>query len=227
MRNTFPLCHHLHHFAGFFMYLTLTFTQQLDFMITVIIILLQIRFSFLTKIVWHHSFKDDSTATEWMSCCSSLIFACNLMFKYWSLTVTSPHKHHWACKCHGLTFTHLWPHITDTNNSAPPDVTGLSERSLHVERPQVSSVRGIPCGYMNTSVMETADGESFSLLLPLLSCLLILNPDLHWTRYYQLCSKNTDLHPIKCLNTTQRSEWKAVTWSKACDIWSKVLKQSW
>uniref|UniRef100_A0A8C2CGB7 Disco-interacting protein 2 homolog A n=1 Tax=Cyprinus carpio TaxID=7962 RepID=A0A8C2CGB7_CYPCA len=41
---------------------------------------------------------------------------------------------------------------------APPDVTGLSERSVHAERPQVASVRGLPRGYTHTSVMETADG---------------------------------------------------------------------
>uniref|UniRef100_A0A8C3AUW4 Disco interacting A n=1 Tax=Cyclopterus lumpus TaxID=8103 RepID=A0A8C3AUW4_CYCLU len=51
------------------------------------------------------------------------------------------------------------PLITD-NHSAPPDVTGLSERSsLHTERPQVASVRGVSRGYNHhTSVMETADG---------------------------------------------------------------------
>uniref|UniRef100_A0AAQ4RWP9 Disco-interacting protein 2 homolog A n=1 Tax=Gasterosteus aculeatus aculeatus TaxID=481459 RepID=A0AAQ4RWP9_GASAC len=51
------------------------------------------------------------------------------------------------------------PLITD-NHSAPPDVTGLSERSsLHAERPQVASVRGVSRGYNHhTSVMETADG---------------------------------------------------------------------
>uniref|UniRef100_A0A8C1IN80 Disco-interacting protein 2 homolog A n=1 Tax=Cyprinus carpio TaxID=7962 RepID=A0A8C1IN80_CYPCA len=41
---------------------------------------------------------------------------------------------------------------------APPDVTGLSERSVHAEHPQVASVRGLPRGYTHTSVMETADG---------------------------------------------------------------------
>lgn len=49
--------------------------------------------------------------------------------------------------------------MTD-NHSAPPDVTGLSERSVHAERPQVASVRGLPRGYTHTSIMETADGES-------------------------------------------------------------------
>lgn len=49
--------------------------------------------------------------------------------------------------------------MTD-NHSAPPDVTGLSERSVHAERPQVASVRGLPRGYTHTSAMETADGES-------------------------------------------------------------------
>lgn len=51
--------------------------------------------------------------------------------------------------------------LTTDNHSAPPDVTGLSERSLHhTERPQVASVRGVSRGYNHqTSVMETADGE--------------------------------------------------------------------
>ncbi|MBN3295176.1 DIP2A protein, partial [Amia calva] len=44
------------------------------------------------------------------------------------------------------------------NHSAPPDVTGLSERSVQVERPQVASVRGVPRGYNHSSVLETADG---------------------------------------------------------------------
>uniref|UniRef100_A0A8C9XZQ2 Disco interacting A n=1 Tax=Sander lucioperca TaxID=283035 RepID=A0A8C9XZQ2_SANLU len=62
----------------------------------------------------------------------------------------------------GLAFDLLTPDaplITD-NHSAPPDVTGLSERSsLHAERPQVASVRGVSRGYIHhTSVMETADG---------------------------------------------------------------------
>uniref|UniRef100_A0A8C1Q800 Disco-interacting protein 2 homolog A n=1 Tax=Cyprinus carpio TaxID=7962 RepID=A0A8C1Q800_CYPCA len=46
----------------------------------------------------------------------------------------------------------------EDNHSAPPDVTGLSERSVHAEHPQVASVRGLPRGYTHTSVMETADG---------------------------------------------------------------------
>lgn len=58
--------------------------------------------------------------------------------------------------------------LTD-NHCAPPDVTGLSERS------QVASVRGLPRGYTHThpsSAMDTADGESLhrrsnSLHLPL------------------------------------------------------------
>lgn len=52
------------------------------------------------------------------------------------------------------------PLATD-NHSAPPDVTGLSERqSRHAERPQVASVRGVSRGYNHqTGVMETADGE--------------------------------------------------------------------
>lgn len=51
--------------------------------------------------------------------------------------------------------------LTTDNHSAPPDVTGLSERSLrHTERPQVASVRGVSRGYNHhPSVMETADGE--------------------------------------------------------------------
>ncbi|XP_015214749.1 disco-interacting protein 2 homolog A isoform X3 [Lepisosteus oculatus] len=44
------------------------------------------------------------------------------------------------------------------NHSAPPDVTGLLERSVYVERPQMASVRGMPRGYNNSSVLETADG---------------------------------------------------------------------
>uniref|UniRef100_A0A7N5ZR08 DMAP1-binding domain-containing protein n=1 Tax=Anabas testudineus TaxID=64144 RepID=A0A7N5ZR08_ANATE len=54
----------------------------------------------------------------------------------------------------------LWIVYMCDNHSAPPDVTGLSERSsLHVERPQVASVRGVSRGYNHhTSVMETADG---------------------------------------------------------------------
>lgn len=53
------------------------------------------------------------------------------------------------------------PPLATDNHSAPPDVTGLSERSLHhAERPQVASVRGVSRGYNHqTSVMETADGE--------------------------------------------------------------------
>ncbi|KAA0716165.1 Disco-interacting protein 2 -like protein A [Triplophysa tibetana] len=68
-------------------------------------------------------------------------------------------SHHATSSSAATVLADLMSHThNDTNNSAPPDVTGLSERSLHVERPQVSSVRGIPRGYMNTSVMETADG---------------------------------------------------------------------
>uniref|UniRef100_A0A672T825 Disco interacting A n=1 Tax=Sinocyclocheilus grahami TaxID=75366 RepID=A0A672T825_SINGR len=52
----------------------------------------------------------------------------------------------------------LMAHTQLDNHSAPPDVTGLSERSVHAERPQVASVRGLPRGYTHTSVMETADG---------------------------------------------------------------------
>uniref|UniRef100_A0AAR2LLB7 DMAP1-binding domain-containing protein n=1 Tax=Pygocentrus nattereri TaxID=42514 RepID=A0AAR2LLB7_PYGNA len=53
----------------------------------------------------------------------------------------------------------LMAHTQLDNHCAPPDVTGLSERSLHAERPQVASVRGLPRGYTHTSsTMETADG---------------------------------------------------------------------
>ncbi|KAL6484252.1 hypothetical protein MHYP_G00062970 [Metynnis hypsauchen] len=52
----------------------------------------------------------------------------------------------------------LMAHTQLDNHCAPPDVTGLSERSLHAERPQVASVRGLPRGYTHTSsTMETAD----------------------------------------------------------------------
>uniref|UniRef100_A0A674A2X0 Disco interacting A n=1 Tax=Salmo trutta TaxID=8032 RepID=A0A674A2X0_SALTR len=46
------------------------------------------------------------------------------------------------------------------NHSAPPDVTGLSEHSLHADRdrPPVASVKVVPRGYNHSSVMETADG---------------------------------------------------------------------
>ncbi|XP_036395967.1 disco-interacting protein 2 homolog A isoform X3 [Megalops cyprinoides] len=53
----------------------------------------------------------------------------------------------------------LMAHTQLDNHSAPPDVTGLSERSVHVERPQMTSVRGVPRGYNHTSVLETADGR--------------------------------------------------------------------
>ncbi|XP_033966601.1 disco-interacting protein 2 homolog A isoform X3 [Pseudochaenichthys georgianus] len=54
----------------------------------------------------------------------------------------------------------LMAHTQLDNHSAPPDVTGLLERSsLHAERPQVASVRGISRGNNHhISVMETADG---------------------------------------------------------------------
>uniref|UniRef100_A0A9J8AP86 Disco-interacting protein 2 homolog A n=1 Tax=Cyprinus carpio carpio TaxID=630221 RepID=A0A9J8AP86_CYPCA len=52
----------------------------------------------------------------------------------------------------------LMAHTQLDNHSAPPDVTGLSERSVHAEHPQVASVRGLPRGYTHTSVMETVDG---------------------------------------------------------------------
>ncbi|KAK1166303.1 hypothetical protein AOXY_G12898 [Acipenser oxyrinchus oxyrinchus] len=45
------------------------------------------------------------------------------------------------------------------NHSAPPDVTtGLSQRAMHTERPQLASVRGVPRGLHNTTILETADG---------------------------------------------------------------------
>ncbi|XP_036815334.1 disco-interacting protein 2 homolog A isoform X5 [Oncorhynchus mykiss] len=46
------------------------------------------------------------------------------------------------------------------NHSAPPDVTGLLEHSLHADRdrPPVASVKVVPRGYNHSSVMETADG---------------------------------------------------------------------
>ncbi|XP_067299182.1 disco-interacting protein 2 homolog A isoform X2 [Pseudorasbora parva] len=49
----------------------------------------------------------------------------------------------------------LMAHTQLDNHSAPPDVTGLSDRSVHGERPQV---RGLPRGHTHTSVLETADG---------------------------------------------------------------------
>uniref|UniRef100_A0A672RCU5 Disco interacting A n=1 Tax=Sinocyclocheilus grahami TaxID=75366 RepID=A0A672RCU5_SINGR len=52
----------------------------------------------------------------------------------------------------------LMAHTQLDNHSAPPDVTGLSERSVHAERPQVASMRGLPRRYTHTSIMETADG---------------------------------------------------------------------
>uniref|UniRef100_A0A7N8WSL5 Disco-interacting protein 2 homolog A n=1 Tax=Mastacembelus armatus TaxID=205130 RepID=A0A7N8WSL5_9TELE len=62
----------------------------------------------------------------------------------------------------GLAFDLLIPNtpLIIDNHSTPPDVTGLSERSsLHAERSQVASVRGVSRGYNHhTSVMETADG---------------------------------------------------------------------
>ncbi|XP_072541487.1 disco-interacting protein 2 homolog A isoform X9 [Salminus brasiliensis] len=52
----------------------------------------------------------------------------------------------------------LMAHTQLDNHCAPPDVTGLSERSLHGERSQVASVRGLSRGYTHTSsTMETAD----------------------------------------------------------------------
>ncbi|XDV31205.1 hypothetical protein PO909_033951, partial [Leuciscus waleckii] len=52
----------------------------------------------------------------------------------------------------------LMSHTQLDGPSAPPDVTGLWERSVHEERPQVASVRGLPRGHTHTSVLETADG---------------------------------------------------------------------
>ncbi|XP_067892105.1 disco-interacting protein 2 homolog A-like [Heterodontus francisci] len=52
----------------------------------------------------------------------------------------------------------LMAHTHLDNHSAPPDVTtGASERIAHFERPQVSSVRGVPRSF-NSGIMETADG---------------------------------------------------------------------
>lgn len=60
-----------------------------------------------------------------------------------------------------LTFQLPTPPLITDNHSAPPDVTGLLERSSHhAERPHVASVRGVSRGFNHhTSVMETADGE--------------------------------------------------------------------
>ncbi|XP_062313308.1 disco-interacting protein 2 homolog A isoform X7 [Osmerus eperlanus] len=55
----------------------------------------------------------------------------------------------------------LMAHTQLDNHSAPPDVTGLSERSLHGESPQVGSVRGVPRGFNHASAMETADATEF------------------------------------------------------------------
>uniref|UniRef100_A0A3Q2P726 Disco interacting A n=1 Tax=Fundulus heteroclitus TaxID=8078 RepID=A0A3Q2P726_FUNHE len=54
----------------------------------------------------------------------------------------------------------LMAHTQLDNHSAPPDVTGLSERSsIHLERPQVGSLRGASRSYNHhASMMETADG---------------------------------------------------------------------
>ncbi|KAJ8350044.1 hypothetical protein SKAU_G00251740 [Synaphobranchus kaupii] len=52
----------------------------------------------------------------------------------------------------------LMAHTQIDNHSAPPDVTGVSERSVHVERPQMPSVRGVPRGYNHSNALETADG---------------------------------------------------------------------
>uniref|UniRef100_A0A8C5EC95 DMAP1-binding domain-containing protein n=1 Tax=Gouania willdenowi TaxID=441366 RepID=A0A8C5EC95_GOUWI len=57
----------------------------------------------------------------------------------------------------------LMAHTQLDNHSAPPDVTGMSERtSLHMERPQSGSVRGVSRSYnqqqFQPSFMETADG---------------------------------------------------------------------
>ncbi|XP_061090416.1 disco-interacting protein 2 homolog A-like isoform X2 [Conger conger] len=53
---------------------------------------------------------------------------------------------------------HLMAHTHLDNHSAPPDVTGLLERSVHVERPQVPSVRGVPRGFSHAGGLDTADG---------------------------------------------------------------------
>ncbi|XP_008402147.1 disco-interacting protein 2 homolog A isoform X10 [Poecilia reticulata] len=54
----------------------------------------------------------------------------------------------------------LMAHTQLDNHSAPPDVTGLSERSsIHLERHQAGSVRGVSRSYNHhASMMETADG---------------------------------------------------------------------
>ncbi|KAJ8253028.1 hypothetical protein GJAV_G00208330 [Gymnothorax javanicus] len=52
----------------------------------------------------------------------------------------------------------LMAHTQIDNHSAPPDVTGVSERSMHMERPQMPSVRGVPRGYNHGNALETADG---------------------------------------------------------------------
>ncbi|XP_061081757.1 disco-interacting protein 2 homolog A-like isoform X1 [Conger conger] len=52
----------------------------------------------------------------------------------------------------------LMAHTQIDNHCAPPDVTGVSERSVHVERPQVPSVRGVPRGCNHGNALETADG---------------------------------------------------------------------
>ncbi|KAF6714503.1 Disco-interacting protein 2-like protein A [Oryzias melastigma] len=58
----------------------------------------------------------------------------------------------------------LMAHTQLDNHLAPPDVTGLSERSSHhVERPQVASMRGVSRSHNHQpNVMETADGVPVS-----------------------------------------------------------------
>ncbi|RXM98401.1 Disco-interacting protein 2-like A, partial [Acipenser ruthenus] len=59
------------------------------------------------------------------------------------------------------------------NHCAPPDVTtGLSQRAVHTERPQLASVRGVPRGLHNTTILETADGKLWSRSVKLAYTLL-------------------------------------------------------
>ncbi|XP_064167595.1 disco-interacting protein 2 homolog A-like isoform X4 [Anguilla rostrata] len=69
----------------------------------------------------------------------------------------------------------LMAHTQIDNHSAPPDVTGVSERPAQAERPQVPSVRGVPRGYNHGNALETADGE-LPELTATPSC---LNPRIH------------------------------------------------
>uniref|UniRef100_A0AAY4EGH0 DMAP1-binding domain-containing protein n=1 Tax=Denticeps clupeoides TaxID=299321 RepID=A0AAY4EGH0_9TELE len=78
-----------------------------------------------------------------------------------SASSTSSHpggRPHAANSAANTVLADLMAHTHLDNHSAPPDVTGLSERSMHAERPQVASVRGHPRGFNHASVMETGDG---------------------------------------------------------------------